>query len=240
MDEFNDPSQLYDADRPMDSSAASKSHLHDETSDLDLQPFFEIWMSPRRTMRRIVEADPTLHVNLLIAVAGIAEALDRASRKNLGDKSSLGVILFLSFVIAPGMSLIGAWLYSHLIRLSGNWMSGRGNYREIKAAFAWASVPTVVVLVLWIPLILMFGKEMFTEEMPTLQATPALGYVLLSLSFAMIVLGVWALVLLCNTIAEVQEYRSAWKGLANLILAGLIFILPIVLLVLGIVFITKS
>jgi hypothetical protein len=43
-------------------------------------------------------------------------------------------------------------------------------------------------------------------------------------------------VLLCNTIAEVQGFRSAWFGLFNLILAGVVIVVAVldIVLVLGI------
>jgi hypothetical protein len=40
-------------------------------------------------------------------------------------------------------------------------------------------------------------------------------------------------VLLCNTIAEVQGYRSAWQGLGNIILAGAVLILPLAIIGVG-------
>jgi hypothetical protein len=42
-----------------------------------------------------------------------------------------------------------------------------------------------------------------------------------------VVLGVWSVVLLCQTIAEVQGFRSAWKGLGNVLLAGLVIGVPL-------------
>lgn len=53
------------------------------------------------------------------------------------------------------------------------------------------------------------------------------------------VLGIWGMVLLCNTIAEVQGFRSAWAGLGNTILAGLLLIVPLLFLVFGAIFLTQ-
>ena len=41
-------------------------------------------------------------------------------------------------------------------------------------------------------------------------------FLLLAFSWFEIVLGVWSLVLACNAIAEVQSYRSAWRGFGNI------------------------
>lgn len=44
-------------------------------------------------------------------------------------------------------------------------------------------------------------------------------------------MGVWALVLLSNTIAEVQGFQSSLAGLGNLFLAGAVVVVPVVVLV---------
>jgi hypothetical protein len=49
-----------------------------------------------------------------------------------------------------------------------------------------------------------------------------------------LVLGVWTVVLMCNTVAEVQGYRSAWRGLGNMTLAGACIVVPITLIAVAI------
>src|SRR5690606_17549408 len=146
--------------------------------------YHSMWLNPRQTIRRIVGVDPQYHANLLIALAGIAESLDRASTRNLGDKIPFGIVLGSALTMGPGGALIGAWIYSHLIRIAGNWMGGRGVYYEIKAAVAWSSLPSVIALVLWVPLVMLIGKEMFTEEMPSL-----VGNIPLSITLAGLTIG---------------------------------------------------
>lgn len=201
-----------------------------------LSPFRTIWTSPRKTIRQIVATDPELHVLLLIGLAGMSESLDRASTRFAGDKMPLGVILAVACVFGPLGGLFGMWIYSHLIRISGNWLEGRGDYEEIKSAIAWSSVPHVTGLAIWIALILLLGHELFTKETPYLDAHPTLALVVLALFLAQMVLALWSMVLLCNTVAEVQGYRSAWRGLANLFLAGALLAVPLFILGAGLFF----
>jgi hypothetical protein len=51
------------------------------------------------------------------------------------------------------------------------------------------------------------------------------------MSVALLVLSIWGLVLLCNTVAEVQGFRSAWAGLGNVLLAVLLLIVPLIAIV---------
>src|SRR3954465_6527645 len=135
-------------------------------------PFITIWLHPRQTVRRIVTEDPELHVLLLASLAGISEALDRASMRNIGDRLSLPIILGLACVLGPLGGLVSLWLTSYLLRWSGRWIGGVGNAGHIRTAIAWASVPVVFSLPLWIPELLLVGSDLFTKETPHVDAHP--------------------------------------------------------------------
>jgi hypothetical protein len=53
----------------------------------------------------------------------------------------------------------------------------------------------------------------------------------MAFSLVELVLGIWTLVLLCNLIAEVQGFRSAWKGLGNFALAAGIIVIPLLAII---------
>lgn len=197
----------------------------------DIRPFKTIWLSPRDTVRWIVAKNPELHVVLLVCLAGVGETLDRASVRNLGDQMPIAAILGIACVFGPLGGLFSLWIGSHLIRISGTWIGGIGSREHIKTAIAWASVPAVFALPLWIAQILLIGSDMFTEQTPRLDAQPMLLIPFLAIGLTELILGVWGFVLLCNTIAEVQGFRSAWRGLGNLILAGAIIAVPLIVIV---------
>jgi MFS family permease len=237
-----------DADRyssPSDSpwslpSDAPSGVLPHDVLDLGYRAFKTIWLSPRETIRRIVDVNPEYHVNLLIALGGIAESLDRASSKNAGDRMPLAAILGMALILGPVGALIGAWISAHLIRITGNWINGKGEDDEIKAAIGWSTVPTVVGLALWVPLLILLGQEMFTEETPSIQGNAGVAIVLVAITFGLMLLNIWSFVLLCNCVAEVQGYTSAWKGLGNIILSGLIIIVPLAALIGVIAFLAQG
>lgn len=205
----------------------------------ELKPFRTIWTRPRDTIRWIVATNPELHVVLLICLAGIGKSLDRASMRNAGDHLPMATIIAAACVVGPLGGLLSLWVSSHLIRITGAWLGGVGNREHIKAALAWASVPAVFSILLWLPQLLLAGPDMFTSETPRLDAQPMLLIPLLVTSTAEAVLSVWSFVLLCNTIAEVQGFRSAWRGLGNLFLAGLLIALPIFAIVFSAILLTR-
>ena len=193
-----------------------------------------VWTSPRHTVRRIIAENPDLHVILLTCLAGVGETLDRASTRNAGDKLPIAVIIGVACVLGPLGGLLTLWISSHLLRLTGKWIGGTGNRKHLKTAIAWAAVPVVFALPLWLPSLLLFGSDMFTKEAPRIAAQPLLGIPLIAITVAEVVLSIWSFVLMCHTVAEVQGFRSAWRGLGNILLAGAVIVVPFILLVVSI------
>lgn len=226
---FDDLENPYAA--PDSSQIASVHGTAEEFGAEEFHPFKTIWLHPRRTVRSIVAVNPELHVVLLACLAGIGRSLDNASMRNAGERMSLAGILGSAIVVGSLSGLVSLWLLSHLIRFTGTWIGGTGLREDLKTAIAWASVPSVFALVLWVPQLFLFGSEMFTEEMPTLTAQPELLVPYLMILAAEFILAIWATVLLCNTVSEVQEYPSAWRGFGNLVLAVLLIAIPFIIII---------
>jgi len=192
-----------------------------------------IWFHPREVIFRIMESNPQMYVSVLICLYGVENVLDRSVARGLGERMPLGGILLVACVAGPLIGFLMVWLYSHLLSISGKWLDGRADPEELKTAIAWAQVPIVAVLALWIPLILIMGKDVFTLDVPQYEENPTIYLATSFIEIAQLILGLWAFVLLCNTVAEVQQYHSAWRGLINVVLAGILF--AIILVGLGMV-----
>jgi Yip1 domain len=187
---------------------------------------FSIWTKPRTTIRSIVDTDPERWVWVLIAVAGAAQSLDRASGRDLGDRLPAVAIVAIALLLAPVGAAFGAFVFSKVLRWTGKRLGGRADEREILASLAWASVPFVAALVLWIPKLAIFGSELFTAEMPRLEQSFGLAMLLLGFGFIDVVLGAWAGLILVKCLAEIQGF-SAWRGFANALLAWFVVIVPL-------------
>jgi hypothetical protein len=194
-------------------------------------------MTPRETIRRIVGTNPRLHVIPLVCFAGICDVLDRASMKEMGDKMPLNVILWLAVIGGPLSGLLGLWIWSGLLQWTGRWIKGLGNRDHLMAAIGWASVPDVLSLPIWAIQLAIFGGDLFTSDMPRLEAQPMLWIPFLGLALVELVLGVWGIVMLCKMVAEVQGFPSAWKGFGNLMLVVLVFVAALFLIFLPIILI---
>ena len=91
---------------------------------------------------------------------------------------------------------------------------------------AWALVPIVCGVPLWIPLVV--NSYIFSEDAPSVAAQPVLLVVaLLAILLVEVILAVWAIVLLCQTVAEVQGFRSGWRALGNLFMSASLFLVSV-------------
>ena len=195
-----------------------------------LNPWFSMWLHPRRTIRQIVETNPERLVLLLATVGGIVEALINASSDSKGENMSLQAILLTALIGGPLMGVIGLWLGGALLRWTGGWIGGQADSRRIRATLAWANVPLVWSLLLWIPALLLFGAELFATATPILDASTMLSGLYMVFSFGIGIVSIWAFVVFLHALGEVQGF-SAWKALGNSILAGLAVLVPLLAIV---------
>ena len=191
-------------------------------------PWISMWTRPRQTVQSIVETNAEHSVLLLAALAGISQALDKASIKNAGD--TLPLPLILGTAIGGVVSgIIGLYLFGFLVRHAASWLGGTANAEATRAAIAWSNVPIVWALLLWIPQLAMFGKELFSADTPRMESHP---FIVLGFGLADISVGIWALIILFKAIGQVSGF-SAWRGLGACCIAVALIILPIIAIALA-------
>lgn len=193
--------------------------------------FLSICFRPRRTIRSVIAENPSKHVTLLSCLSGIGQTLDRAASRNAGDGLPLIGILGVALLAGPLFGVVGVWISAFFVHASGRWIGGTGSRRHLVAALAWAYVPQIATLPVWAVAIGLLREDLFNEVSPRLQSSPALLTTLICFGGVQVIAGIWCLVLSCNTIAEVQGFRSAWAGLGNIILACLLLIVPLLAIV---------
>ena len=198
-----------------------------------LNPWVSMWTKPRATIQQIVDTNPQRLVLLLAAAAGFGQALDRASINSIGDRVDWPVIFIVAAVGGPIAGLIGLYIGGALIHWTGTWIGGKTSAENIRAAIAWSSVPMLWALVLWIPELALFGQELFTAETPVIDADTTLNSAFLAFGVVEVTIGIWMLIVYLKCLGQVQGF-SAWKALGNSILAGLVIIVPILIIAIAI------
>jgi hypothetical protein len=191
-------------------------------------PWQTIWTRPRDTMRSILDSDPEYLVFLLAILLGIADAIARASTKSLGDMFTVPAVIALSVIMGPIGGLMLLYGAGAFIKWTGKFLGGQGSYVQIRAAFAWSSVPLIWGLLLWIPGIAMFGDEVFTRETPRIDSNFGLLAAYTGWNMLHVVAFVWSFVIFLKCLAEAQQY-SMWRALLNVLLSPLPFIVFVLL-----------
>lgn len=194
-------------------------------------PWISIWHEPRLTIERIVARDPKYCVLLLASLSGIAQTLDGAVERSLGDDVPWPFLLGTAAIGGPITGLLGLFVGSWLLKLTGGWMGGRGDALRIRTAIAWGSAPIVWGLLLWIPLLLVFGQELFATETPLMDSSPGLLALYVGFAALDVVISVWSIVVFLHCLGQVQGF-SAWRALGNTLAAVAVIAVPIVLLAL--------
>jgi Yip1 domain len=202
-----------------------------EAQGIAPNPFLSIWTKPRATIRRIVSTDCSVRVLPLAMADGVTETLARTSQLNLGERIPPSAILAIIILLGPlaGISLL--YVNSWFLALSGRLLKGRANARELRAALAWSSVPSLVMLPLWLIDMALIGTELFMSESPILDSNPSFATILQASEAAALILGIWSFLILVSAVSEVQGFRSS-KALESMFLALALFVIPIFLIML--------
>lgn len=196
----------------------------------DKEVFTGLWTMPKTVFRFIHETHYDKYGTVLLGLAGISRALDRASTQNMGDNMSLWAVLGVCIVAGSLLGWLTYYIFAALIGWTGKWLDGRGGSAEIFRVLTYALVPMILGLVLVIPQIALVGNGLFQSEMDLSgldQVSVMLFYSLIGIE---VLLGLWTLVLFVIGVAEVQKF-SYGKAVLNIFLPVLVIVVPIVLLV---------
>jgi hypothetical protein len=184
---------------------------------LPINPWLKIWVSPRETIRAIVKFNPKHLFYLLAAIYGFTMLLQLAQDFSLGLQMSLAWILGGALVLSWGLGAFVFNIFAALLCWTGRWVGGQGSFVNIKAAVAWAYVPSLVNAIVWLAMLGVFGPHVFIS---TFADTVFIGYQLPVVFFgflAQIIASVWGFFIGLQTLAEVQGF-SVWKALLNILI----------------------
>jgi hypothetical protein len=201
-------------------------------SEADGSPFVSMWLSPRDTVRGILQRDPTYLVVPLGAIGGVFQALSRASEKSIGDHLSLPVILAIAIPFGAIAGVLGLHVGSALLHFTGKWIGGTGSKEDIRASIAWGTVPALWGGLLWLPIILLTGRAVFLTDIET---SGAGAMTLLIAGGCLLVQAgayIWSIFTGLHSLGEAQGF-SAWRALGNGMLVFLVVFVPIIVLGVG-------
>ncbi|AZA51971.1 Yip1 family protein [Chryseobacterium sp. G0201] len=201
---------------------------YEALSDKDI--FTKIWLEPRRIFKYINDKEYEKYFYILVFFAGMVRAFDRASLKNMGDKTSLFVIIASCVLIGGFLGWLSYYIYAALLSWTGKWLGGIGNTSSLYRIIVYAMIPSILSLILLIPEIAIYGNDVFKDN-SDLVNSGIVGNIIFWLSiFFEFSLSIVTFVFMMIGVSEVQKF-SLGKAFLNLLLPLLVFIVPILLFV---------
>lgn len=194
------------------------------TAVLAPNPWFSVWLSPRLTIRRLLDGPPRHREHIFATLFAVVDVLGVAVWRNWGDKYELSTIFLIAFGFAPIRMVFYLYVYPPLISVTGRLLGGRGRVADIRIATAWSFLPMLWLALLWIPELALFGGELFKSEF-----TVDTGWMTAALYAFMLleIVGlVWFIIVFVSALAEAQRF-AWWRAVVNIAFAAALFVLPI-------------
>jgi Yip1 domain len=189
-------------------------------------PYLTIWTEPRRTIREIVDRNPRYRVIFLIVLGAEVSALGGLKINPPPAASELfafghvwRLFQLAMLVLSPPLAIISLYLGAVLMRWAGGVIGGVATAVEVRAAMAWATIPSTVAAAIY-TVALTTGMVRFEVQVepPGLDSLRTIGQQVGGLQIAVLILGLWGFVIWLKCMGEVHRF-SAWKALGASMIA---------------------
>ncbi len=189
-------------------------------------PWLEIWVRPKETIRKIITVDPKYKYWILCVLYGLPMGLNMAQSSSLAAHVPMWAVVIGALIVSGLLGWIGITVTTALLFWTGKWIGGTGRFDTVRTAVAWSNVPNIITTITWVALIAVFGTQLFCKDFAE---TPFFGYeagtvflVFLLQSIA----SIWGFIMLLNGLSEVQGF-SLWRAVLNVIIPFLIVVAAI-------------
>jgi hypothetical protein len=196
-------------------------------------PWIAIWMSPRETIKKIVDRDPTHQVIMLGALSGALVMLNSLLSAALGFTPTplpaplvpyLPILTFASPFIGAVFGIVGLYATAFVMDWAGRVLGGVGNAVTVRAAVAWSEVPQICLAVAM--LLILLGTGVWQALVPSLPDPNAAAAAAAAAANPFTVtrgieaiISIWSFILMLHCVGAVHRF-SAWRALAAFLLPG--------------------
>ena len=180
-------------------------------SNLKINPWREVWLHPRNTIKAILKYNPKYMVLPIVILANASAFLSDIELVKFASEYSYIGLALIGAMLGVAMFYLAALLYS----ITGQWIGGKADALKLRAAIAWSMLPMAAGSILVIPFVFAVRNNSFA--------------IISSILLIFQILIVWAFILHVGMISEVQKF-SIWKAILNGLLASMLLVLPILML----------
>ncbi len=187
---------------------------------IGINPWVKIWTNPKEAIQKIITYKVNYGFNILCAIYGIVNLLNIFQAASWGTSLSLPYILLLSIFLSWLFGYLIFSLLSFITYITGKILFGKGTYKQLRAALAWAHLPLFITLLTWIILLIVFKESLFQNFMVIGSFQTIVVFCIKIIQF---ILSIWSLVIYINALSQVQQF-SILKAILNMIFAMIILI----------------
>ena len=178
-------------------------------------------LNPRGFIRRVLSHVPYRITLIIAAAVGLAQALTMIP-EDAGGGSAIMMHLLVITLVAPPMGILLVYIRGFLLFATGRLLNGHADGREVRTALAWSEIPLLLGGGLGLAESALGGWVGRVQSLPTLLGQTGFGLLQLGI-------GIWALVLLLHTVAEIQAF-SMGRALTSIAMAIGVVALPAAIL----------
>jgi len=196
---------------------------------LSLNPWTNIWIHPKKTIKEIVAYNPNFRLWVLSTIFGFSSLMYLEQIFSPGLKYSLKAIILFSLLIAPFWGYFVFCFLSFLVHRVGKLMNSKASYSDVRAVASWSCVPYSISSLVWIILIFFFGNDLFKNFPQNTSITEV------QMSFVLAALGIkltmttWSFFIYIQGLSLIQGFNIP-KTILNIVFAMLIVSVIIFLL----------
>ena len=199
-----------------------RSFLQTKVDNLNLfETLWGLMETPGATFRRIALARHKNYTVLLSSLLGCSLIYGIAWYKSLGGSfANLAILVLSGLVAGPAVGTAFVVVVALLIRACGRIFGGKGSFKNVFAAAAYATAPIVYSLVLVFPIeIAVFGIYFFGNNPPPTVINPLAYAILIGLDGAAVL---WSWVLLAMGVPVALGVTRVKGGIVATVVVGLI------------------
>ena len=165
-----------------------------------------IWLSPRATIRDLVDSGTVKYLLPLAAIAGIEQSLAQVVKYSVDTAAvTLFQILGMNIVVGALGGVVVFPLLASLVKSSGKLFKASAENKSVRISLCWGMVPQVPLLALTILFFLVVGEDLayYSQSDLTSGAQGGIGQSLAVVHLlSTTVFGVWSLAIILAGLSE--------------------------------------
>lgn len=192
-----------------------------------VNPFTDIWLRTRETVRFVIERKSVKFIILLIVLTGFASGLIGFMNTRSANMEPWAAVL-QALITGPIGSAFGYFIGAAVLTLVGRLFQGTATYQEMFKALVTAQIPQIWLL----PLLIIWAfasPDTFFADRTDVEGNP----IVVIMSIVMAVVSIWTFIIVCKSVGEAHRV-SSWKGFFIVVIPGIlitIFVLVIVFVI---------